>query len=82
MLNRSQLAEAQQLSVHLDEAVAAWEATTHGSIAMQSTHAGASYQFGNIISRDTMRGTMLTLMSNRIGDLKGRLRNIGVNPDV
>jgi len=82
MLDRSKLSEAQQLSVHLDEAVAAWEATQSGNVMMQATHAGTSHQFGNIISRDVMRSTMLTLMSNRIGDLKGRLLNMGVNPDV
>lgn len=80
MISIDDLGKAQQLAGQLEEAKQAFEAATHGSVDMTATNCDTSHRFSNLIDRSILRSIMVTAMSNHIGELKNRLREMGVEP--
>lgn len=78
----SDLKAVTELNSTLDLLTSARVSAEHGTLQLSSAIDGSTFDFGAILDSVTTRGTLLNMIAIRIEDVRGKMREMGVDPDA
>lgn len=78
----SDLGAVTELNKSLDLLTSAKDGAEHGTLQLSSAIDGSTFDFGAILDSVTTRGTLLNMIAVRIEDVRGKMRELGVDPDA